>query len=488
MPRQILDIFLSSTSEDLREYRRTVGDVLGRLGQFAVRMESFGAKPTKPLDTCRDEVQACDALIVVVGHRYGWIPPKTDGGDDERSITYWEVQWALDAGMPVYAFLVDPSAAWTGPREQDRLAVADTESAGLDVWRAVRHLRRFREFLETRTTRELFATPDQLGSLVATSLFPWLLKQASPVRASGRAGEVPMQLIPADATPEQVVEVTTAVPDQTYWHEQVHAVSARERISKPHPVKVGIVAGQPRTSHPALKNVSVLSISAKTTTEAGEGDDYTTAIAALIASPAASGFAGAAPGTNLLTISVLDDDGGASNFSIASAIDRSVVGGARVICVPLASPEWDGLITEAIRDAVDAGVTVVSSAGNSGTSDFYFPAALEAVISVGAVDARGELATWSSQGDWVAIAAPGDDLMVPAREHGYSISKGTSWSCAIVTGIVALVLQANPNLKPAEIKQLLMETAHHPPKDGGRSVPRVVNASLAVQKALAMRG
>ncbi|WP_448639716.1 DUF4062 domain-containing protein [Geodermatophilus sp. URMC 63] len=118
MARRVLDIFLSSTSVNLREHRSTVTDVLSQMGQFAVWMETFGARPNKPLDTCREEVEACDALIVLVGHRYGWVPSETDGGDGKRSITWFEVQWALDAGRPVYAFLADPTRR--GPTPANR--------------------------------------------------------------------------------------------------------------------------------------------------------------------------------------------------------------------------------------------------------------------------------------------------------------------------------------------------------------------------------
>ena len=69
MPREIFDIFLSSTSADLQICRAKVTE----MRQITIRMETFGAKPAQPLATCRDEVQKCDALIVIVGHRYGWI-------------------------------------------------------------------------------------------------------------------------------------------------------------------------------------------------------------------------------------------------------------------------------------------------------------------------------------------------------------------------------------------------------------------------------
>ena len=153
MARQVLDIFLSSTSVDLDEHRRTVKEVLTEMGQFTVAMESFGANPNKPFDKCRDEVLRCDALIVLVGHRYGWVPSKAEGGDGRRSITWHEVQWALDGSLPVYAFLVDPQAAWSGPREQDGLAAATTQKQSLALWRAVRGLQDFRRFLDSRTTR-----------------------------------------------------------------------------------------------------------------------------------------------------------------------------------------------------------------------------------------------------------------------------------------------------------------------------------------------
>lgn len=175
MARYVLEIFLSSTSEDLRDHRRVVAEAIDSFGQLSVRMESFGAKPVAPLEVCRDEVRRCDALIVVVGHRYGWVPTEAEGGDGLKSITWWEVQWALEAKRPVYAFLADPNVAWTGPREQDGLLAASTEAEGVAVWRAVVGLKRFRAFLDNCTTRAYFRSVDQLATLVATSLVPFVV-------------------------------------------------------------------------------------------------------------------------------------------------------------------------------------------------------------------------------------------------------------------------------------------------------------------------
>ena len=61
------------------------------------------------------------ALVVIVAHRYGFVPPVELGGDGVKSITRLEVEAALAAGKPVFAFLIDEKAPWAHAREQDRL-------------------------------------------------------------------------------------------------------------------------------------------------------------------------------------------------------------------------------------------------------------------------------------------------------------------------------------------------------------------------------
>ena len=102
------------------------------------------------------------------------------------------------------------------------------------------------------------------------------------------------------------------------------------------------------------------------------------------------------------------------------------------------------------------------------------------VIAVGAVNMDGSLMPWTSYGSWVAVMAPGVDLPLPAGETGPAPSiSGTSWSCAIVSGIVALLLQVDPELTPraALSKRLLIESAH--PSKSGKAGVRIVDAYLA---------
>lgn len=179
MPRTSFSVFLSSTSKDLAPHRNKVRQMVERLGQHdvglaSIAMETFGARPDIPLNTCLERVRAADALVVIVGHRYGWVPTADEGGDDTKSITWLEVTWALEAKKPVYAFLVDPVAPWSGEKEQDRLVEAKSDEEAAGVVRAVQGLKAFRAFLESKTTRELFTSADDLGGKVATSLAPLL--------------------------------------------------------------------------------------------------------------------------------------------------------------------------------------------------------------------------------------------------------------------------------------------------------------------------
>ncbi len=182
-------IFLSSTSEDLKDYRGGVAEAIERFDQQAVRMEIFAAEPRAPLEVCRARVAECDAVVVMVAHRYGWVPSVEEGGDGKKSVTWLEVEAALGADKPVFAFLVDPDFPWAGAREELGLAAARTEEEAQTVWAAVRGLRDFKEFLDRRVTRQTFTTPDDLAAKVATSLFPWLLKQTAGDGGGGQPAD-----------------------------------------------------------------------------------------------------------------------------------------------------------------------------------------------------------------------------------------------------------------------------------------------------------
>jgi hypothetical protein len=152
-------------------------------------------------------------------------------------------------------------------------------------------------------------------------------------------------------------------------------------------------------------------------------DNYTTALAALIAGSSDHDFGGAAPGSPLLAISVLDENLNATNAAIAAGVDRAALGGARVTCLAHGSMERSEVIDDALGCG-GSGVVVVAPVGNGGDVQPEYPAASAGVLSVGAVDRRRRLTPWTDRGPWVHVMEPGDEMFLPAGEEGYAPSQG----------------------------------------------------------------
>jgi subtilisin family serine protease len=132
-----------------------------------------------------------------------------------------------------------------------------------------------------------------------------------------------------------------------------------------------------------------------------------------------------------------------------------------------------GVFAPAVDALTKAGIFVVVSAGNDGprcSSLSTPPAIYEQVLSVGAVDAMGDLASFSSVGPVLAdgsgrtkpdILAPGVDILSAWPGGGYSLNSGTSMAGPHLAGTVALIWSANPALRGdvAHTKTILQETA-----------------------------
>src|SRR5262245_6008212 len=127
--------------------------------------------------------------------------------------------------------------------------------------------------------------------------------------------------------------------------------------------------------------------------------------------------------------------------------------------------------TRAAEMAAERGVVVVNSAGNSGFNRSHntlgAPADGAHVLAIGAVDARGFRASFSSVGPTADgrikpdLAAQGEDVKVayPGTVSRYALADGTSFSCPLTAGVVALLLQVNPAATPDDIAGVLRSTA-----------------------------
>ncbi|MFE7133669.1 type VII secretion-associated serine protease mycosin [Streptomyces sp. NPDC057638] len=122
----------------------------------------------------------------------------------------------------------------------------------------------------------------------------------------------------------------------------------------------------------------------------------------------------------------------------------------------------------AVQYALAKGAVLVASAGNGGEKGdrVSYPAAYPGVIAVTAVDRFGTHASFSTQRWYATVSAPGVDIVIPDPDRRYYQGWGTSAAAAFVSGAVALVRSAHPGLTPAQIRQLLIDTARDRPDEG----------------------
>ena len=171
---------------------------------------------------------------------------------------------------------------------------------------------------------------------------------------------------------------------------------------------------------------------------------------------------GTAPAARLLAVhafSTSEPAAESTTFNILKGINWAVGQGVRVINMSFAGPK-DPSLERALKAAYDRNIVLIASAGNAGPkSPPLYPGAYSNVIAVTATDVDDKLFAGANRGRYVSVAAPGVDVLVPAPENTYQLTTGTSVAAAEVSGVVALLLQRNPKLTPADIRRILTVSA-----------------------------
>jgi filamentous hemagglutinin family protein len=171
---------------------------------------------------------------------------------------------------------------------------------------------------------------------------------------------------------------------------------------------------------------------------------------------------GVAPGANILAVRAFGESASAAegtSFHILQGIEWATSQGARVINMSFAGPR-DPSLERAFKAAYSKGVILVAAAGNAGPkSPPLYPAADPSVIAVTAVDSQDRVFRGANQGTQVSVSAPGVDILAPAPDEAYQMTTGTSIATAHISGVVALMLERDPALPPAEVRRILEATA-----------------------------
>jgi hypothetical protein len=196
-----------------------------------------------------------------------------------------------------------------------------------------------------------------------------------------------------------------------------------------------------------------------------DGGEHGTHVAGTIAAKNdGRGVTGVAYGAKIMPIRVLGENGGTGEW-ISRGIRYAVDNGAQVLNLSLGSASPNQLILDAVRYASQKGAIVVMAAGNDSKAQPGYPAAIatEVGIAVGAIDRNLNMGSFSNLAGSNAamryVVAPGVDVYSTVPGGRYDTFDGTSMAAPHVAGVVALMLSANPNLTPVQVRQILTETA-----------------------------
>jgi membrane-anchored mycosin MYCP len=206
-----------------------------------------------------------------------------------------------------------------------------------------------------------------------------------------------------------------------------------------------------------------------------------TAVAGIIAARSIgprSGLVGLAPGSRILPVKVVPDDGDADArtdpATLAAGIRWAADRDAQIIAVALSTAQDDSRLRDAVRYATEAGSLVVASAGNRRTADNAadgprYPAGHPEAVAVAAIDENGRVTGDSVHGEHVDVAAPGRDVLTTFGAWGdcYLSQQGesTSYATGYVAATAALVAQRFSQDGPARWKHRIEVTASRDRRD-----------------------
>ncbi|WP_235848479.1 S8 family peptidase [Litchfieldia alkalitelluris] len=226
-------------------------------------------------------------------------------------------------------------------------------------------------------------------------------------------------------------------------------------------------------------------------------------------------FVGIAPGVNLVNVKISDDKGMSSEQDLVKGLEwiynNKDKYNIRVVNISSQIGQQQSYKESATAAAVEvlwkAGVVVVVSSGNKGGTDCsvcYAPANDPFVITVGAVDDVGtkdinddHMKSWSANGITLdghskpEVVAPGSEIVsyMPKGtirdikpenivDKSYFKMGGTSMAAPVVSGVVALMLQVNPDLTPDQVKWILKNTTRTY-KEQPEGTPGIITADAA---------
>jgi thermitase len=171
------------------------------------------------------------------------------------------------------------------------------------------------------------------------------------------------------------------------------------------------------------------------------------------------GIAGVSWGAQILPVKVLDGKGDGKIASVAAGIIWAADHGVQIINLSLGTTSYDLTLNKAIEYAVNNGVLVVASAGNSGNNSLMYPARFDGVIAVGSVTSTNQHSSFSNYGSKLDLVAPGENIYSSIPGNGYGWKTGTSMSAPFVSGLAAVLWGIPGNGRASRVEKEMEQSA-----------------------------
>lgn len=277
------------------------------------------------------------------------------------------------------------------------------------------------------------------------------------LRARGELGIVQ----PVGTYDASALTVTAADPleAQEWWRAAVGV----DTLTPPGPgVPVTIVDSGVNLTHPEFAGrPDLLALNAQE--PAPLGGEHGTAVSSIVGAPVNGvGVVGIYPQVALRSWDAAKGAGTQlETIEIINGITTAARSGPGVINLSLGG-ERDLAIELAVEEAVALGTLVIAASGNDGDrgSPLTYPASHPHVLTVGATDRSGNVASFSSRSSFVDVAAPGDEIPIAsALGQNWQIGSGTSFAAPIVSGAAAWLWTVRPHLDASQVSEIIRRSA-----------------------------
>ena len=222
-----------------------------------------------------------------------------------------------------------------------------------------------------------------------------------------------------------------------YWNLSMVGAYYAQSITKGKNVKVGVIDTGVDYKHKELKHLFRSEKGYDFVLEKPDGFDYNghgTHVAGIIGGKTT----GIAPEVTMYSLRILDEEGSGYEFDLIRAIEWAMDKKLDIVNMSLGSAYASVALADICKEASQK-MILVAAAGNDGTEMPNYPAALDGVISVAAIDESKEHAYFSNIHETVDISAPGVDIYSTFPYNEYRYLSGTSMATPHVTGSLALL-------------------------------------------------